>query len=87
MLKYDAEDEREFNYEEDSEKGPAHQGDLKKKWSACKTGTMQSPIDLSNERVKKIFKSGDLERKYKPCNATPRNPGHDISARNNLSVI
>lgn len=48
---------------------------------------MQSPIDLSNERVKKIFKSGDLERKYKPCNATPRNPGHDISARNNLSVI
>ncbi|KAK9289744.1 hypothetical protein L1049_007903 [Liquidambar formosana] len=40
---------------------------------------MQSPIDLSNQRVKVIPKLGELKRSYKPCNATVNNRGHDIA--------
>ncbi|KAJ0088935.1 hypothetical protein Patl1_32229 [Pistacia atlantica] len=42
---------------------------------------MQSPIDMSSERVKVILKSGDLKRSYKPCKATLKNRGHDISLK------
>ncbi|XP_044506217.1 alpha carbonic anhydrase 7-like [Mangifera indica] len=81
---------REYEYAEGSEKGPAHWGDLKPEWSACKTGTMQSPIDIISERVKEISKSGDLETNYKPCNAILRNRGHDISLKwsdNNAGTV
>ncbi|XP_044490644.1 alpha carbonic anhydrase 7-like [Mangifera indica] len=77
----EVEDEREFDYSEDGEKGPAHWGDLKKEWSACKIGTMQSPVDMKIGRVKVIFKSENLKTNYKPCNATLRNRGHDISLK------
>ncbi|KAE9455718.1 hypothetical protein C3L33_12383, partial [Rhododendron williamsianum] len=59
--------------------GPQHWGDLKKEWAACKNGEIQSPIDMSNQRVKIIQKSRELERNYKPANATVKNRGHDIS--------
>ncbi|KAL5546071.1 hypothetical protein UlMin_005758 [Ulmus minor] len=75
----EVEDEREFDYMKGSEKGPNHWGDLHKNWSACKNGDMQSPIDLSNQRVKIIPKLGQLRRNYKPSNATIKNRGHDIS--------
>ncbi|GKV40886.1 hypothetical protein SLEP1_g48482 [Rubroshorea leprosula] len=75
----EVENEREFDYLETSGKGPAHWGDLKEEWAACKVGDMQSPIDLSNKRVKMIRKSGELKRNYKPCQATLKNRGHDIS--------
>ncbi|KAJ0027345.1 hypothetical protein Pint_35734 [Pistacia integerrima] len=75
----EVEDEREFDYAGGGEKGPGHWGDLKEEWSTCKKGTMQSPIDMSSERVKVILKSGDLKRSYKPCKATLKNRGHDIS--------
>ncbi|TYG56065.1 hypothetical protein ES288_D08G033800v1 [Gossypium darwinii] len=39
-------------------KGPKQWGDLKKEWAACKNGDLQSPIDLSNHRVKVIKKTG-----------------------------
>ena len=74
-----AEDEREFDYTEGSEKGPKHWGELNKTWAACNNGDLQSPIDLSNQRVKVIPKLGDLKRNYKLCNATVKNRGHDIS--------
>lgn len=76
-----AEDEREFEYIEGSEKGPKHWGELKEEWAACNNGDLQSPIDLSNQRVKVIPKLGDLKRNYKLCNATVKNRGHDISVR------
>ncbi|GLT92309.1 hypothetical protein SLE2022_101490 [Rubroshorea leprosula] len=75
----EVENEREFDYLENSGKGPAHWGDLKKEWAACKVGGLQSPIDLSHQRVKMIRKSGELKRNYRPCHATLKNRGHDIA--------
>lgn len=80
MCEFDgSEDEREFDYLKASEKGPKHWGDLKKEWAACKNGEIQSPIDMSNERVKIIQNSRELKKNYKPSNATLKNRGHDIS--------
>ena len=78
---YGAEDEREFDYGEGSEKGPHKWGDLKKGWEACKNGEMQSPIDMSNQRVKTIPKLKEINKEYKPANATVKNRGHDVSVR------
>lgn len=78
---FGAEDEREFDYVKDSEKGPEHWGELKKEWAACKHGKLQSPIDLSNKRVKVIPKLGDIKTNYRPSNATIKNRGHDIAVR------
>ncbi|MFQ6660142.1 hypothetical protein Gotur_028761 [Gossypium turneri] len=75
----EVEDEREFDYNENSTKGPHHWGDLKKEWAACKTGAMQSPIDLTNDRVKIVAKSVKLEKNYKPAESIIKNRGHDIS--------
>ncbi|EEF42872.1 carbonic anhydrase, putative [Ricinus communis] len=75
----EVEDEREFDYIQGSEKGPEKWGELKKEWASCKNGTLQSPIDMSNQRVKIIPKSGDLKRNYRSCNSTVKNRGHDIS--------
>ncbi|KAJ1418931.1 Alpha carbonic anhydrase domain [Sesbania bispinosa] len=72
-------DEPEYGYNEKSGKGPQHWGDLKKEWAACKKGKMQSPIDLSHERVKVIPELGELKRSYKPQHAIVSNRGHDIS--------
>lgn len=73
-----AEDEREFDYGEGSHMGPRRWGELKKEWKDCKIGGMQSPIDMSNQRVEIIPKSAKLLRHYKPSNATIKNRGHDI---------
>ncbi|KAF8038167.1 hypothetical protein BT93_B0895 [Corymbia citriodora subsp. variegata] len=75
----EVEDEREFDYIAGSEKGPMHWGELKEEWEACKKGKMQSPIDLSNQRVKVMPKLRDIQRSYKPSNTTLKNRGHDIS--------
>ena len=40
---------------------------------------MQSPIDLSNKRVKVVKHLGQLKNKYKPSIAIIKNRGHDIS--------
>lgn len=78
MLAYVAEDEREFNYEEGSEKGPSRWGEIHANWSMCGNGTMQSPIDLLNKRVEVVSHLGRLKRDYKPSNATLKNRGHDM---------
>ncbi|XP_031103087.1 alpha carbonic anhydrase 7-like [Ipomoea triloba] len=75
----EVEDEREFDYSEGSEKGPERWGDLKGEWEACKNGEMQSPIDISHERVE--FIRSFEKRHYKPANATVKNRGHDISIK------
>ncbi|QCE05459.1 carbonic anhydrase [Vigna unguiculata] len=73
------EDEREFDYMRGSEKGPSHWGELKKEWSACKHGHMQSPIDLSCARVQIIPRCQLLFTDYFSSNATIINRGHDIA--------
>ncbi|WVY97310.1 hypothetical protein V8G54_029461, partial [Vigna mungo] len=75
----ETEDEREFDYMRGSEKGPHHWGELKKEWSACKHGQMQSPIDLSCARVKIIPRCQLLLTDYFSSNATIINRGHDIA--------
>jgi len=62
-----------------SEKGPSHWGELKKEWSACKHGHMQSPIDLSCARVQIIPRCQLLFTDYFSSNATIINRGHDIA--------
>ncbi|KAK6144383.1 hypothetical protein DH2020_021203 [Rehmannia glutinosa] len=74
-------DEREFSYEEDSENGPAHWGEIHPEWGACNSGKMQSPIDMLNERVKMVSHLGLLDRTYWPSNATLINRGHDMMLR------
>ncbi|KAG6403785.1 hypothetical protein SASPL_136017 [Salvia splendens] len=73
----EVEDEREFDYSENGEKGPAKWGEIKKEWSECSIGSMQSPIDLSNERVR-IISDEDKKINYRAANATVKNRGHDI---------
>ncbi|GAV62650.1 Carb_anhydrase domain-containing protein [Cephalotus follicularis] len=74
----EVEDETEFNYSPDSGKGPAKWGEINPEWSSCKNGTMQSPIDMLNERVDLVSHLGRLKRNYKPSNATLKNRGHDM---------
>ncbi|MQM08977.1 hypothetical protein Taro_041834 [Colocasia esculenta] len=74
----EVEDEREFSYEVGSENGPDRWGALHPEWALCNNGTMQSPIDLTNERVKVVPALGRLKRSYKPAHARLRNRGHDI---------
>ncbi|KAK8530737.1 hypothetical protein V6N12_013239 [Hibiscus sabdariffa] len=74
----EVEDESEFNYSQQSERGPARWGEIHPEWRACSNGTMQSPIDISNERVHIVSHLGKLKRSYKPANATLRNRGHDM---------
>lgn len=81
-----AEDESEFDYIKGSHKCPSHWGKLKKEWLACNNGRMQSPIDLSNHRVRVVPNLGELKKHYKPQNATVKNRGHDIEVNNNLDV-
>lgn len=74
----EVEDEREFDYIEGSEKGPAQWGDIKREWADCRTGRLQSPIDMSDRRVKMVQKTENIKRNYRPFNATLKNRGHDI---------
>uniref|UniRef100_A0A2N9GWM6 Carbonic anhydrase n=1 Tax=Fagus sylvatica TaxID=28930 RepID=A0A2N9GWM6_FAGSY len=74
----EVEDEHEFDYGEKSEKGPARWGELRPEWSSCGHGTMQSPIDMLNERVEVVSHLGRLKRNYKPSYATLKNRGHDM---------
>ncbi|OAY42742.1 hypothetical protein MANES_08G012600v8 [Manihot esculenta] len=75
----EVEDEREFDYTPGSEKGPERWGELNKDWASCNSGNLQSPIDLSNRRVKVIRKSLRLKKNYKPFSSVLKNRGHDIS--------
>lgn len=77
MYKMDADDEREFDYVEESKKGPKHWGSIKKEWEACSHGRKQSPIDLSKSEAGVAL--GPLKRSYNPTNAILKNRGHDIA--------
>ncbi|KAK1426060.1 hypothetical protein QVD17_14728 [Tagetes erecta] len=74
----EVEDEREFDYSKGGKMGPEKWGAMKKEWSICSNGKMQSPIDMSSRRVEMVVSSKKLYRSYKACNATVRNRGHDI---------
>ncbi|XP_009776894.2 alpha carbonic anhydrase 7-like [Nicotiana tabacum] len=78
---HEVDDESEFTYDEESEKGPSHWGEIHSEWSMCNSGKLQSPIDLLNERVEIVSHLGRLHRSYKPSNSTLLNRGHDMMLR------
>ncbi|KAM2301689.1 hypothetical protein FF1_032415 [Malus domestica] len=62
------------------DRGPEHWGDLKKEWSTCKYGKLQSPIDLRDDIALKVNSNFDeLSISYKPTKALMKNEGHAIS--------
>ncbi|KAL0338512.1 UNVERIFIED_CONTAM: Alpha carbonic anhydrase 7 [Sesamum angustifolium] len=73
----EVDDESEFNYDENSAKGPINWGKIKEEWGACNTGIMQSPIDISRDRMVRII-SHPQTTNYRPANALLKNRGHDI---------
>nr|CAB3489366.1 unnamed protein product [Digitaria exilis] len=78
MAQEETEDELEFSYVPGAENGPEHWGSIKPQWSTCGTGMMQSPIDLSHDRVKLVPSLGYLNLSYRPADASVVNRGHDI---------
>ncbi|CAD6255119.1 unnamed protein product [Miscanthus lutarioriparius] len=60
----------EFSYIPSDEHGPEHGGHVKKEWAACGTGRMESPIDLSHERVSLARSLGYLSHSYRPAEAS-----------------
>ncbi|KAJ8625203.1 hypothetical protein MRB53_033733 [Persea americana] len=78
VLSQEVEDEKEFDYNKVSAKGPENWGKIHKNWSACGEGNMQSPIDLLDEKVGVLHHLGRLKRSYKASKATLKNRGHDI---------
>ncbi|MFQ6660143.1 hypothetical protein Gotur_028760 [Gossypium turneri] len=77
----EVEDENEFSYSEESGKGPSQWGNIKKEWSDCKTGKIQSPIDIPSRKAKVIKNPGRIEMLYKPTEFIVKNRGHDISLK------
>jgi carbonic anhydrase len=76
-----AEHEEEFSYVSGAENGPERWGAIKEEWAACGAGRMQSPIDVSNERVTLVRSLGYLNHSYRPAEASIVNRGHDIMVR------
>ena len=60
------------------ENGPEHWGEIKEEWADCGRGQMQSPIDLSDQRVSLMRYLGYLNHSYRPAEASIVNRGHDI---------
>ncbi|KAL3618576.1 hypothetical protein CASFOL_037658 [Castilleja foliolosa] len=77
----EVDDEREFSYEQDADNGPTHWGEIRPEWRECNIGRMQSPIDLTDQRVAMGSHLGRLNRDYEPSNATLINRGHDMMLR------
>ncbi|GMI92130.1 alpha carbonic anhydrase 2 [Hibiscus trionum] len=78
---HEVKDEREFSYSATSPRGPARWGEIHAEWGACSHGKMQSPIDMSSERVDMISRLGSFKRSYKLTYAVLRNRGHDMMLR------
>ena len=74
----ETEHEEEFSYVVGDENGPEHWGSIKAEWANCSAGRMQSPIDLSHERVSLVRSLGYLTHSYRPAEASIVNRGHDI---------
>ncbi|XP_050229243.1 alpha carbonic anhydrase 4-like [Mercurialis annua] len=71
-------DEIPFSYIEASGRGPSKWGELDPKWRACGVGKLQSPIDFVDKNVKVNSGLGELQKNYKPANATIISRGRDI---------
>ncbi|KAJ7534064.1 hypothetical protein O6H91_13G078700 [Diphasiastrum complanatum] len=68
----------DFDYSE-GPKGPHHWGDLKQAWRLCKTGTNQSPINISPHKVKKNDSLERLRTGYSPIQPVLLSIDHDVA--------
>lgn len=82
-----AEDTRAFDYELWSTRGPTRWGEIRPEWGECSNGTMQSPIELLDQRVRLVSNLGRLRRSYRRANATLRNRGHDMMVSIYIYII
>ncbi|HYV66504.1 MAG TPA: carbonic anhydrase family protein, partial [Myxococcales bacterium] len=72
-LAQQAEPAHPWSYE--GAKGPAHWGDLKSEYAACKTGKHQSPIDIRNEKPADL---PAIEFSYAPAPFRIVDNGHSV---------
>ncbi|TKW10865.1 hypothetical protein SEVIR_6G196000v4 [Setaria viridis] len=77
----DSEDEHGFSYVPGSPNGPDRWGKINTLWAECSNGEMQSPIDLSDDRVTLVRSLGFLNYSYRPAEASIVNRGHDIQVK------
>ncbi|KAL6647473.1 hypothetical protein ACP70R_014910 [Stipagrostis hirtigluma subsp. patula] len=77
----ETEHEEEFSYVPGDANGPERWGAIKPEWAECGRGRMQSPIDLSHERVSLVRSLGYLNHSYRAAEASIVNRGHDIMVR------
>ncbi|MBI2567806.1 MAG: carbonic anhydrase family protein [Candidatus Schekmanbacteria bacterium] len=69
----EGEHEKHWGYADET--GPAHWGEMKPEFAACKTGTAQSPVDLTNAPASDLQA---LEFRYAPTPVEIANNGHTI---------
>ncbi|MBA0858639.1 hypothetical protein Goshw_029113, partial [Gossypium schwendimanii] len=69
--------DHEFNYDEETGRGPSRWGTLKPKWRTCNDGRKQSPIDIGTVQVNSEL--GELQRNYRSAQAILRNRTEDVA--------
>ncbi|XP_025015492.2 alpha carbonic anhydrase 4 isoform X2 [Ricinus communis] len=74
-------DESPYLYREGTGKGPKEWGLINRRWRTCSNGKLQSPVNLSQQKVQVLPSLGKLKRDYQPAPATIKNRGHDITVR------
>lgn len=79
--------EEDYDYDENSPRGPSQWGNLKTEWALCRDGRMQSPVDFTNVTVNTVPGSEQVYTYYQPSNTTLLNRGHDISVSTSTSLI
>nr|GMD15898.1 bifunctional monodehydroascorbate reductase and carbonic anhydrase nectarin-3-like [Ipomoea batatas] len=67
-----------FSYDENSERGPSHWGELRPEWWQCGAGKMQTPIDLESKPVVYSNLLGLIRKYYITDIATLQNRGYDM---------
>nr|GMD12530.1 bifunctional monodehydroascorbate reductase and carbonic anhydrase nectarin-3-like [Ipomoea batatas] len=66
-----------FSYDENSERGPSHWGELRPEWWQCGAGKMQTPIDLESKPV--VYSNlGPINNYYTTHFAILENRGYDM---------
>ncbi|XP_019178385.1 PREDICTED: bifunctional monodehydroascorbate reductase and carbonic anhydrase nectarin-3-like [Ipomoea nil] len=73
----EVDDEWGFSYDENSDRGPSHWGELRPEWWQCSAGKMQTPIDLESKPV--VYSNlGPIQNYYMRDVATLENHGYGM---------
>lgn len=69
----------DYDYDENSGRGPSEWGNLKPEWALCKKGKKQSPINFTNVTVELVTESEQVYAQYQPSLTRLVNRGHDVA--------